>query len=161
MAKDPSPATKQLHAHGIEFGVHEYAHDPNADSYGDEAVAALAVDSGRVFKTLVAQLDGAELVVAVVPVGFPLSLKALATASGAKKAAMAPVAAAERSSGYVAGGISPFGQRKPLRTFVDESANHFKTIFVSAGRRGVEVEVPAATFGTVLDATFAALAAHT
>jgi Cys-tRNA(Pro)/Cys-tRNA(Cys) deacylase len=124
----------------VPFTTHAYEHDPAAPSYGTEAAEALGVEAARVFKTLVADVDG-KLTVAVVPVSGSLDLKALASAVGGKKAAMADPAAAERSSGYVLGGISPLGQRKPLRTVVDESALAFPTMFCSAGRRGLEVEL--------------------
>ncbi|MGF1426245.1 Cys-tRNA(Pro) deacylase [Kitasatospora sp. LaBMicrA B282] len=138
-----TPATVALEAAGVPFTVHAYQHDPAAESYGGEAAQALGIDPGRVFKTLVAEVDGA-LTVGVVPVAGQLDLKALAAAVGGKRAAMADPAAAERSSGYVRGGISPLGQRKPLRTVLDATALAHPTIYVSAGRRGLEVElVPA------------------
>jgi Cys-tRNA(Pro)/Cys-tRNA(Cys) deacylase len=120
--------------------VHEYEHDPRAESYGAEAADALGVEPARVFKTLVAEVDG-RLTVAVVPVSGSLDLKALASAAGGKRAVMADPAAAERSSGYVLGGISPLGQRRPLCTVVDASALGYPTVFCSAGRRGLEVEL--------------------
>jgi Cys-tRNA(Pro)/Cys-tRNA(Cys) deacylase len=136
-----TPATVALTKAQIPFVTHEYAHDPaSAASYGAEAAEAMGVEPARVFKTLVADVDG-RLVVAVVPVSGSLDLKALATAVGGKKAAMAEPAAAERSSGYVLGGISPLGQRKQLPTVVDASALAFTTVFCSAGRRGLEVEL--------------------
>ena len=125
---------------GIPFAVHEYAHDPRHESYGREASEALGVSPDRVFKTLVAEVDGA-LVTGVVPVEGQLDLKALAAACGGKKAAMAQVTAAERATGYVAGGISPVGQRKRLPVVVDASAMGFATVFCSAGRRGLEIEL--------------------
>ena len=140
MAAAPTPAIAALARAGIVHTLHPYHHDPRSTAFGDEAVAALGLDPFRVFKTLVAQVDQA-LVVGVVPVGAQLDLKALAAAAGGKKAAMAAVAAAERSSGYVAGGISPLGQRKRLTTVVDGSARSFPTVFVSAGRRGLQVEL--------------------
>lgn len=135
-----TPATVALTKAGVDFTVHAYAHDPSAPSYGTEAAEALGVEPERVFKTMVADVDG-RLTVAVVPVSGSLDLKALASAVGGKKAAMADPAAAERSSGYVLGGISPLGQRKQLRTVIDESALGFPTVFCSAGRRGLEVEL--------------------
>jgi Cys-tRNA(Pro)/Cys-tRNA(Cys) deacylase len=135
-----TPATVALEAAGVEYTVHAYEHDPAASSYGEEAARALGVDADRVFKTLLAEVDGA-LVVAVVPVAGQLDLKALAAAVGGKHAAMADPAAAERSTGYVRGGISPLGQRRPLRTVVDGGALDHPTVFVSAGRRGLEVEL--------------------
>ena len=140
MAGQQTPATARLSNLGIAHSVHAYQHDPRRGSYGLEASEILGVEPGRVFKTLVADVDG-RLTVAVVPVSGSLDLKALAQAAGGKKAAMADPAAAERSSGYVLGGISPLGQRRPLRTVVDASALEFPTVFCSAGRRGLEVEL--------------------
>ncbi|MEV4612884.1 Cys-tRNA(Pro) deacylase [Kitasatospora sp. NPDC049258] len=135
-----TPATVALEAAEVAFTVHSYEHDPAADTYGGEAVEALGIPAARVFKTLVAEVDGA-LTVGVVPVSGKLDLKALAAAVGGKRAAMADPAAAERSSGYVRGGISPLGQRRPLPTVLDLSALEHPTVFVSAGRRGLEVEL--------------------
>lgn len=135
-----TPATVALTAAGTPFTLHAYAHDPAHPSYGDEAAQAMGVEPERVFKTLVAEVDGA-LTVAVVPVAGTLDLKALAAAAGGKKAVMADPAAAERTTGYVRGGISPLGQRKPLPTVLDASARAYPTICVSAGRRGLEVEL--------------------
>jgi Cys-tRNA(Pro)/Cys-tRNA(Cys) deacylase len=127
--------------------VHTYGHDPRAHarglSYGEEAAQALGVDAHQVFKTLVAEVDGS-LTVAVVPVDGQVDLKALADAVGGKRAAMADPPAAERATGYVVGGISPLGQRRRLPTVIDESALELPTILVSAGRRGVDVELAAA-----------------
>lgn len=136
-----TPACVALEQAGITYSLHRYEHDPSAPSFGLEAAEALGVEPARVFKTLMAVLDTGELVVAVVAVTRRLNLKLLARAAGVKRAAMAEVADAERSSGYVAGGISPFGQRSPRRTFVDESALSSATIFVSGGRRGLDLEV--------------------
>ena len=135
-----TPATVALTRAGIGHTLHPYAHEDGTSAYGDEAAAALGVARERIFKTLLADLGG-ELVVAVVPVARQLDLKALASALGAKKAAMADPAAATRSTGYVLGGISPLGQRTPLRTVVDRSAADFPTVHVSAGRRGLQVEL--------------------
>jgi Cys-tRNA(Pro)/Cys-tRNA(Cys) deacylase len=135
-----TPATVALTAEGVEFTVHAYEHDPAHPSYGEEAAEAMGVSPERVFKTLVADVDGA-LVVAVVPVAGSLDLKSLATAVGGKRAAMADPTLAERTTGYVRGGISPLGQRKKLRTVLDVSADAHDTICVSAGRRGLEVEL--------------------
>ncbi len=125
---------------GIPFTGHEYAHDPRHQSYGREAAEALGVSPDRVFKTLIAEVDGT-LVAGVLPVEGQLDLKALAAASGGKKAAMAQVAAAERATGYVAGGISPVGQRKRLPVVLDAAAMNFATVFCSGGRRGLEIEL--------------------
>lgn len=135
-----TPATTALTAAAVAFTVHDYAHDPRSESYGGEAAAALGISPARVFKTLLADVDGA-LTVAVVPVSGQLDLKALARAVGARKAAMADPKAAERSTGYVVGGISPLGQKRPHSTVVDATALDHPTVFVSAGRRGLEVEL--------------------
>lgn len=140
MAATDTPATRTLRADGAVFTIREYAHDPRAASYGEEAAHALGIDPARVFKTLVADVDG-RLVVGVVPVSGNLDLKALASACDGKRAAMADPAAAQRATGYVLGGISPLGQRTRLTTVIDTSALDFTTIYVSAGRRGLEVEV--------------------
>jgi Cys-tRNA(Pro)/Cys-tRNA(Cys) deacylase len=147
-------ATAALERAGIPFTVHEYAHDPRHESYGREASEALGVAADRVFKTLVAEVDGT-LVTAVVPVEGQLDLEALAAASGGKKAAMAQVTAAERATGYVAGGISPVGQRKRLPVVIDSSALRFGTVFCSAGRRGLEIELAPADLIKAAGATVA------
>ena len=135
-----TPATVALEAAGVAFTVHAYEHDPAAASYGEEAAEAMGVSQDRVFKTLLADVDGT-LTVAVVPVAARLDLKALAAAVGGKHAAMADPAAAERATGYVLGGISPLGQRKRLRTVLDDTVRGHSTVYVSAGRRGLEVEL--------------------
>jgi Cys-tRNA(Pro)/Cys-tRNA(Cys) deacylase len=135
MAGRETPATQALRAAGVEFAVHEYEHDARAESYALEAATTLGLDPARVFKTLVADRDGA-LTVCIVPAGDQLDLRALG-----KRAAMAPTQRAEKATGYVAGGISPLGQRRALPTLLDESALEHDTIFVSAGRRGLEVEL--------------------
>jgi Cys-tRNA(Pro)/Cys-tRNA(Cys) deacylase len=150
-------ATILLERGGIPFTLHEYAHDPRRDSYGFEACEALGVPPERVFKTLVAAVDGA-LTVGVVPVHCLLDLKALAAAAGGKKAVMAEVAAAERATGYVAGGISPVGQRRRLPVVVDESALALGTMFCSGGRRGLEIEIAPADLIKVTGAKVAAIA---
>ncbi|MEU3446689.1 Cys-tRNA(Pro) deacylase [Streptomyces thermolilacinus] len=149
-----TPATVALTAAGTPFTVHEYAHDPASPSYGEEAAEALGVSPDRVFKTLVADVDGA-LTVAVVPVAGQLDLKALAAAVGGKRATMADPAAAERTTGYVRGGISPLGQRKKLPTVLDASASRHETICVSAGRRGLEVELAPAHLAELTGAVLA------
>ncbi len=135
-----TPATVALAAAGIAFEVRSYEHDPRAASYGTEAAEALGVDPARVFKTLLASLDG-RLVVGVVPVTGQLDLKALARALGGSKAVMAEVTAAERATGYVAGGISPVGQKRAHPTVLDASALDHATILVSGGRRGLDLEL--------------------
>lgn len=164
MAKKPkkqhqsggTPATVALTAAGADFTVHAYEHDPASASYGEEAAEALGVSPDRVFKTLVADVDG-RLTVAVVPVAGSLDLKALASAVGGKRATMADPAAAERTTGYVRGGISPLGQRKRLPTVLDASARAHGTICVSAGRRGLEVELSPADLASLTGAVFAAI----
>tara|TARA_Y100001936_G_scaffold168079_1_gene164270 strand:+ start:2295 stop:2759 length:465 start_codon:yes stop_codon:yes gene_type:complete len=138
-----TPAIELARKAGIRHCVHEYQHDPSAASYGLEAADKLGLPPERVFKTLVAALATGELVVAVVPVAAMLNMKKLAKAAGAKKAAMAEAKAVERSSGYVLGGVSPLGQKKALRSFVDESAADLPSIYISAGRRGLEIELAA------------------
>jgi len=139
-----TPAVLALRSAGVDFRVHEYAHDPRAQekgqSFGLEAAAELGLDPDRVYKTLLASADG-RLVVAVVPVSGRLDLKALARAVGAAKAAMADVRDAERATGYVAGGISPFGQKRPHPTVVDETVELWESVYVSGGRRGLDVEI--------------------
>ncbi|MBE2317940.1 Cys-tRNA(Pro) deacylase [Solirubrobacter sp. CPCC 204708] len=135
-----TPATTALDKAKVAYTTHVYDHDPKHESYGLEAAERLGLDSATVFKTLVASVDG-ELTVAIVPVERQLDLKALASARKAKKAQMADVKQAERTTGYVAGGISPLGQRKALPTVLDESAADHPTIHVSGGRRGFEIEL--------------------
>lgn len=149
-----TPATVALTRAGIGFTAHPYDHDPAAESFGLEAAGALGVDPGRVFKTLFVSADG-RLAVGVVPVSGQLDLKAVAAALGAKRAVMADRAAAERASGYVVGGISPVGQRRPHPTVVDESALAFETVFVSGGRRGLDLELAPADLVRVTSATTA------
>jgi len=151
-----TPATVALTKANVPFTAHSYAHDPAAGSFGTEAAEAMGVVPERVFKTLLAEVDG-KLAVAVVPVSGSLDLKALASAVGGKKAAMADPAAAERSTGYVLGGISPLGQRKPLRTVVDESALGFETVFCSGGRRGFEIELAPADLVRLTSAVTASI----
>jgi Cys-tRNA(Pro)/Cys-tRNA(Cys) deacylase len=157
MAGKGTPATALLVKQKVAHQVHEYAHDPRSESYGTEASEAMGVSADRVFKTLVAEVDG-QLTVGVVPVAGQFDLKALAAAAGGKKARMADLAAAERATGYVAGGISPLGHRKRLPVVVDSSATGFDTIFCSAGRRGLEIEVAPSDLITLAQATVAAIA---
>jgi Cys-tRNA(Pro)/Cys-tRNA(Cys) deacylase len=153
-----TPATALLAKGRVEHTVHPYEHDPRASSYGLEAAAALGVEPGRLFKTLVAAVDG-RLAVGVVPVSGSLDLKALAAALGGKRAAMAEPAAAERATGYVTGGISPLGHRQRLPVVVDASAAGWPTVFVSAGRRGLQVELAPADLVRLAGATVASIAA--
>lgn len=152
-----TPAIVALEKAGTAFSVHAYEHDPAVASYGEEAAQAMGVEPGKVFKTLVADVDGS-LAVAVVPVSGSLDLKALAAALGGKRAAMADPALAERTTGYVRGGISPLGQRKRLRTALDASAGAHPTICVSAGRRGLEVELAPGDLAALTGAVVAPIA---
>jgi Cys-tRNA(Pro)/Cys-tRNA(Cys) deacylase len=140
MAGGGTRATELLARLGIRHVLHRYTHDPRHGSYGQEASEALGVPPERVFKTLVADVDG-QLTVAVVPVAGTLDLKALAAAVGGKKAAMADPVRAERASGYVTGGIAPVGLRRPLPVVLDETALGHPTVFCSAGQRGLEIEL--------------------
>ena len=149
-----TPATVALTRAGISFTLHEYAHDPRAESFGLEAAEALGLDPVRVFKTLMATVDN-RLAVAVVPVSGQLDLKALARALGGSRAAMAERAAAERATGYVAGGISPIGQKRRHPTVVDSSALTHPTVFVSGGRRGLDLELSPADLVRITDAVTA------
>lgn len=152
-----TPATVALTAAGVEYRIHSFDHDPDTGSYGMEAAAALGVPEDRVFKTLIAAVDG-ELTVAIIPVHRHLDLKALAAAVGGKRASMVDTAVAERATGYVAGGISPIGQRRRLRTVVDDAALGQETVFVSGGRRGLEIELQVTDLVQLTDATLARIA---
>ena len=160
MAKKSSggtPATAALSAAGVPFTLRPYEHHPDAANFGEEAAAALGVEPTRIFKTLVADLAG-KLVVGIVPVAGQLDLKALAGVLGGKKATMADPALAARSSGYVLGGISPIGQRTRLPTVLDSSAEAYPTILVSAGRRGLQVELAVIDLVRLTGATVAPIA---
>lgn len=158
MAGRGTPATALLDKQRVAHTLHSYEHDPRHESYGLEAAEALGLAPGRVFKTLVAEVDG-KLAVGVVPVTAQLDLKGLAAALKGKKAKMAAVADAERATGYVAGGISPLGQKKRLPVVLDESASEFETIFCSAGRRGLEVEIAPADLARLTGAVVARISA--
>jgi len=153
-----TPATSLLAREKVRHTLHPYEHDPRAASYGEEAATALGVDPSRLFKTLVAAVDGT-LAVGVVPVTGSLDLKALAAALGGKRAAMADPAAAARATGYVTGGISPLGLKSRLRVAVDASAADWPTVYVSAGRRGLQVELAPADLVRLASATLAPIAA--
>jgi Cys-tRNA(Pro)/Cys-tRNA(Cys) deacylase len=157
MAGRGTPATALLASQRVSHTVHTYDHDPRHASYGTEASETLGLSPARVFKTLVAEVDGA-LTVGVVPVATQLDLKALAVAVGGKKAKLADVAAAERATGYVAGGISPLGQRKRLPVVLDTSATNFDTIFCSGGRRGLEIELAPTDLARLANAIVAPIA---
>ena len=157
-ATGSTPAVRALVAAGIAFTEHPYAHDPAHPSYGLEAAEALGLDPASVFKTLLASVDD-RLVVAVVPVTGSLDLKALAGAVGGKRAAMADPAQAERATGYVLGGISPLGQKRRLTTVVDASASALPVVYVSGGRRGLDVGLAPAELVRLTQATVAPVAA--
>ena len=153
-----TPAVLALEAAGIAFTVHEYERGDELRDFGREAAQALDLDPDQVFKTLVVIADD-ELIVAVVPVSCQLSMKRVAAAVGAKRAVMCDAARAERSSGYIVGGISPVGQRRLLRTVIDESADLFDTLYVSGGRRGMDIGLAPADLIAVLDAVVAPITA--
>ena len=153
-----TPALVILQRSGVDFSVHTYAHDPAAESFGMEAAELLGLDPATVFKTLLAEVDGSATV-AIVPVTGQLDLKALAAARGGKRARMMEVAAAERLTGYVAGGISPLGQRKALPTVVDASAAGLPTIYVSGGQRGLDIGIAPQDLVQLTGATYAPIAA--
>ena len=153
-----TPATAALDAAGIAYEVCAYEHDPAAQSYGLEAAEALGVEPGRVFKTLLVDLDGGGLAVGIVPVDRQLDLKALASVVGAKRATMADPKVAERVTCYVVGGISPIAQKRVLPTVLDDSAAGFETVLVSGGRRGMDLELSHAALVEVTRAVLAPIA---
>lgn len=153
-----TPAVVALKRAGIAFSLHKYVHDKSSAAYGEEAAHKLGLDPAQVFKTLLVALDGGELAVAIVPVANQLNLKRCAAAFGAKTACMAKPAAAERATGYVVGGISPLGQKRRLRSVIDASAEGLSTLFVSAGRRGLKIELAPQDLSALLQAGFAAIA---
>lgn len=152
----PTPAVTVAARSGVDFEIHRYDHDPDEPSYGEEAAEMLGVEPDRVYKTLVVLVDD-RLAVAVVPVSGELDLKKLAAALGARKAVMAHPSEAERATGYVVGGISPLGQKRRLPTVLDASAERWPTIFVSGGRRGLELELAPADLARLAGATVAAV----
>jgi Cys-tRNA(Pro)/Cys-tRNA(Cys) deacylase len=153
-----TPATVAARRAGVAHTLHEYAHDPATREYGAEAVERLGLDPERVFKTLLVATSDGRHVVGVVPVASTLDLKALAAAVGARQASMARPEDARRLTGYVPGGISPLGQKRALPTVVDESASAHETVFVSAGRRGLEIELAPADLVRLTNATLAPIA---
>lgn len=152
-----TPATTALARAGVSHRLHEYTLTEDGDSYGEAVAAALGVDPARLFKTLIAEVDG-KPVVGIVPVSGRLSTKALARAAGGKRARLADGATAERLTGYVVGGISPFGRKRGLPVFVDRSVTDFETVFVSAGMRGLQVEIDPQAFSNLLAASLHDLA---
>lgn len=154
-----TPAVDELVAAGVVHRLLSYDHDPSHPSFALEAAEALGLEPEQIFKTLVAEVSGVGLVVGVVPASAMLDLKALARSAGGKRAEMADPAVAQRSSGYVVGGISPFGQRRRLPTFVDETCGVWDEMLVSAGRRGLEIAVAPADLISVLDAAEGPIAA--
>lgn len=152
-----TPAVELAKRRKIKFVLHEYTHDPKSASYGLEAAEKLALPPEQVFKTLVLELADKSLAVAVLPVTAMLNMKLCAKALAVKKAAMADANAVERSSGYVLGGVSPLGQKKPLKTVIDQSAQSFNTIFVSGGKRGLEIELTAGDLAMCTRGTFASI----
>jgi Cys-tRNA(Pro)/Cys-tRNA(Cys) deacylase len=136
-----TPAIDVAKKNKISHTIHEYAHAESSESYGLEAAEKMGVPQERVFKTLVVSLDNKELVVGVIPVTSMLSMKLIAKVAGAKKAAMADKSDVERSTGYVLGGVSPLGQKRRLKTIIHWSAKNHPTVYVSAGRRGLEIEL--------------------
>ncbi len=152
-----TPAVNAAKQADVPFKVHAYVHDPKAESYGEEAAEKLGLPLGQVYKTLVVAVDGRELAVAVVPVSGKLDMKRCAAALGGKKCEMATGRDAERATGYVVGGISPLGQKKRLRTVIDASAQGFDRVFVSAGRRGLEIELAPEVLRQLTGGEFAAV----
>ncbi|MFP3976687.1 Cys-tRNA(Pro) deacylase [Marinobacter sp. KMM 10035] len=142
---------------GVFHTIHEYEHDPASAGYGNEAADKLGVDPARIFKTLVVAVDGKTLAVGVVPVTSMLSMKLIAKAAGGKKAAMADPQEVQRRTGYVLGGVSPLGQKNRLKTFIDASAEDFETVYVSAGRRGLEIELSPADLAKLTGGTLVPL----
>ncbi|WP_417584818.1 Cys-tRNA(Pro) deacylase [Nitrincola sp.] len=152
-----TPAIDLARKSGVEHQVLSYTHDPQATSYGNEAVEKLNLPADRVFKTLVVSLDGKQLAVAVLPVSSMLNLKLMAKALGGKKAEMADKAQVEKVTGYVLGGVSPLGQKKRLKTVIDESACRFDVMYVSAGRRGLEITISPDDLSALTGAVFASI----
>jgi len=149
-----TPAINVAKRRKITYKVHEYNQEPSSESYGLEAAGKLGVPAARVFKTLVVSLDRLTLAVAVIPVSSMLSMKSMAKATGAKKAIMATQTEVERSTGYVLGGVSPLGQKKKLITIIDSSAKNHPTIYISAGRRGLEIELTPEDLASLVSSEF-------
>ena len=152
-----TPAISELEDAGFAYELLHYEHDPSVGSYGGEAVSKLGLNGEAVFKTLMSELNTGEFVVCLIPVSSSLNLKAVAKAAGVKKASMADGKVAERRTGYVLGGISPFGQSRRHRTFVEKIALSMDAIYVSAGKRGQEIRIVPDAFSALLDASFVTL----
>ena len=152
-----TPAISELEDAGFEYELLHYDHDPSVGSYGGEAVSKLGVNEEAVFKTLMSELNTGEFVVCLIPVPSSLNLKAVAKAAGVKKASMADGKVVERRTGYVLGGVSPFGQSRRHRTFVEKIALSMESIYVSAGKRGQEIRIVPNAFSALLDASFVTL----
>lgn len=152
-----TPAIDAARAAGVEHQIHQYQHDPASAGYGTEAAEKLGLNPACVFKTLVVSIDGKSLAVAIVPVNAMLGMKLVAKAAGGKKAVMADKKQVQRSTGYVLGGVSPLGQKWPLATFIDDSAERLTQIHVSAGRRGLEIQLAPADLATLTQGKFVAL----
>lgn len=155
-----TPAVILLKKHKIDFSLHEYEHDPNAESYGLEASEKLGLNPAKVFKTLVVQDENDKLAVAIVPVNNLLNLKKIAKAIGSKKAQMADPKLVERTTGYVLGGVSPLGQKKRLATVIDKTAEDFLAIYFSGGKRGLDIQMKPQDLAKLLGASFADLQAE-
>jgi Cys-tRNA(Pro)/Cys-tRNA(Cys) deacylase len=151
-----TPATALLDKQGVPYRLHPYQHDPRSRSYGDEAAATLGVPARRIFKTLIASVDGA-LVCAVVPVAATLNLKALAASVGGKRSELADAAKAQRATGYVLGGISPLGHKTTIRVVLDATIWDHETVYVSAGKRGLQVELSPAELVRLTNGTLASI----
>jgi len=154
-----TPAINQLKQKKKTFNIHQYQHDANAQSFGIEAVEKLSLNAPQVFKTLVICTDTNQLAVAIVPVMFKLNLKLVAKALKVKKVKMADANRVETTTGYVLGGVSPLGQKKALTTVIDKSAQNFTNVFVSGGKRGLEIELSPQDLATMCRATFANIVA--
>ena len=147
-----TPAINLLKKNKCEFKIHKYDHDPACINYGEEAALKLGIDENRVFKTLLVELNPKELVVGVIPVNCSMSLKNIASVFNAKNAKMADKQEAQKITGYLLGGISPLGQKKKLKTAIDKTAFHYETIFVSGGKRGLDIEVKPSDLVNLLSA---------